>query len=513
MSHVRIKDIYAGMPDAKDEFYTGQEENFYASFIIPPELPIDSLLNGRKFLVSGYKGVGKTSVLYYLQNIVIQKDERACTSFVYFKSDYEEIQKSNMDFVAKKMTALVDISGEIQLNKVEFLHIWRWVFFKKIVEDNEDWSGQLFYPNKAWEKFVSQVNRISFTSTDKNVISLSSLCVDFQVSQENGVSGGASAQFERISSSERAFREITAIVDECERLFKRLVRTNVPYYLFVDEMEAFYGDTELFCRDLTLIRDMIFTIHRLNSHRKVHIVAAIRNEIVYAMDRFIPTREINKIIDGYSAPVKWSYSNTNSFEHPIIKILMKRISVACQNTPQKFQDWFPEKVKGKDTVNYILDNGWNKPRDIVRFLTAAQNDSLHCNDTTFTHAAFDNLRAEYSKNSLTEIRQELQSLYTSEEIEMVCHALRGGARVVTADTIRKRMPKGSKAREFWDNKKDDILEDFYRVGFWGNVNRHGTQYAWRWNHKKDTGVLNVDGWELVIHSALCAELSIDPNAI
>ena len=85
--------------------------------------------------------------------------------------------------------------------------------------------------------------------------------------------------------------------------------------------------------------------------------------------------------------------------------------------------------------------------------------------------------------------------------------------MVTADTIRRRMPKSSKAREFWDNKKNDILEDFYRVGFWGNVNRHGNQYAWRWNHKKDTGVLDGEGWELVIHSALCAELSIDPNSI
>ncbi len=34
MSEVRIKDIYAGMPDAKDEFYTGQEENFYATYMM-----------------------------------------------------------------------------------------------------------------------------------------------------------------------------------------------------------------------------------------------------------------------------------------------------------------------------------------------------------------------------------------------------------------------------------------------------------------------------------------------
>ena len=70
MSQTTIKDIYAGMPDAKDEISTNQIGAFLGSFVVPPELPVDSLLDGRKFLVSGYKGVGKTSVLYYLQNEV-----------------------------------------------------------------------------------------------------------------------------------------------------------------------------------------------------------------------------------------------------------------------------------------------------------------------------------------------------------------------------------------------------------------------------------------------------------
>ena len=113
MSHTTIKDIYAGMPDAKDEISTNQIGAFLGSFVVPPELPIDSLLKGRKFLISGYKGVGKTSVLYYLQNEVQNRDASACTSFIYFKSDFEEVRKSNLDAVAKKLTALIDVSGEI----------------------------------------------------------------------------------------------------------------------------------------------------------------------------------------------------------------------------------------------------------------------------------------------------------------------------------------------------------------------------------------------------------------
>lgn len=508
MSRIAIKDIYAGMPDAKDEINTGEADKFFASFIIPPALPTDNLLNGKKFLVAGYKGVGKTSILYYLQNIAQERDPSTCTSFLYFKSDFEEVRKSNMDCIAKKLTALIDISGEIQPNKVEFLHIWRWVIFKKIVDDSDEFSNGLFVQDDSWYNFVRLVNRISFSSQDKKVISLSSLGISVQASQTSGVSAEANATFQRVAKSESAFRDLIDIVDQCEQQFKKLIRTDIPYYIFVDEMEAYYGDVDLFKRDLTLIRDMIFTIHRINSYGKVRIIAAIRNEIIFAMDRFIQTKEINKITDGYSVPIKWSYSNTNSYEHPIIQILMKRISIACDGTPQDFYDWFPDQVNNKDTVNYILDNGWNKPRDIVRFLTAAQNDSLHCNDTSFSQAVFDTLRKEYSKNSLTEIRQELQSLYTSEEIEIVMKLLRGGPRITTAEQIRKRAPKGSKAREFWDERKDDILEDFYRVGFWGNVNRTGTQYSWRWNHKSDTGVLTDNGWELAIHNALCSELSI-----
>lgn len=507
MANIRIKDIYAGMPDAKDEINTGQIENFFASFIVPPELSIDDLLSSRKFLVAGYKGVGKTSVLYYLQNAAQERDPQTCTSFMYFKSDFEEIRKSNMDTIAKKLTSLIDISGEIQPNKVEFLHIWRWVFFKKIVDDCEENPG-IYKQDDNWDKFVQQVNKISFSSQEKNVISLSSLSITMHASPASGISAEASATFDRVAKSESAFRSLIDIVDQCEQLFQKLIKTDIPYYIFVDELEAYFGDSDLFTRDLTLIRDLIFTIHRINGYGKVHIIAAVRNEIMYAMDRFIQTKELNKITDGFSVPIKWSYSNTTSYEHPIIQILLRRIAVANGGVAPAFAEWFPAQINNKDTVNYILDNGWNKPRDIVRLLIAAQNDSLHCNDTMFTQAIFDTLRKEYSKNSLGEIRQELQSLYTSEEIEMVVRLLRGGPRIISAEQIRKNAPKGSKARAFWDERWEDVLEDFYRVGFWGNVNRNGSQYAWRWNHKGDTGVLFNNGWELAIHYALCSELSI-----
>ena len=61
--------------------------------------------------------------------------------------------------------------------------------------------------------------------------------------------------------------------------------------------------------------------------------------------------------------------------------------------------------------------------------------------TIFTQATFDTLKKEYSKNSLTEIRQELQALYTTEEVELVIRLLRGGDRITTAEKLQKTAGK------------------------------------------------------------------------
>lgn len=443
---------------------------------------------------------------------------------MYFKSEFEEYQRHTMENAAKKLISFIDSSGKIQEDRIEYLYIWRWVFYKKIVDDCAEYINAydkyLFEDDHNWLKFVKLVNQISFHSMDRKILSLSSLSVEIGYAAEKGINGSASAKFDRISDNQQAFYKFVEIVDECRRIFPKLNRTIVPYYIFVDEMEAYYGDREQFLRDLTLLRDLVFTIKEINACRKVKVIAALRNEIIHAMECFIPTKEINKVFEGYSISVKWSYTNSTSVNHPIIQILMKRISLATNGEDQLFENWFPARIHGKPTVSYILDNSWNKPRDIVRLLTAAQNDVINCNNTKFTVASFDALQKEYSNNSLTEIRQELQSLYTVDEIDMVIDLLRGGSRFFPAEELRRRAQdissyaKKEKTLTFLDERFDDIIKDFYRVGLWGNVNR-GVDYRdtwrWRWNHRGDNDVITSGGWELVIHLAVSNALSILPT--
>ena len=90
---------------------------------------------------------------------------------------------------------------------------------------------------------------------------------------------------------------------------------------------------KIFKRDLCLIRDLIFTVKRFNSviaksnHGKMKFICSVRSEILNAISRFIVPKEIDKTVNGFSVPLNWSYSNTSSYAHPIIQMLLKRIAV------------------------------------------------------------------------------------------------------------------------------------------------------------------------------------------
>lgn len=63
MPNIIIKGIYAETPDAKDEVNTEQSDKFFKTLVVPLGLLVNNLLDGKKFLISGYKGIEKTSIL------------------------------------------------------------------------------------------------------------------------------------------------------------------------------------------------------------------------------------------------------------------------------------------------------------------------------------------------------------------------------------------------------------------------------------------------------------------
>lgn len=514
---VKIKDIYAGKPDAKDEVEVEGSEYFLESYIEPISVNIDSLIRGTNYFITGFKGTGKTALLYYLDNRIKEFDPVTYSSFIFFKEDISSTTRQEMEAASKRMTSFISIDPNALIDGNDFEALWRWLIYQRIWEDNIDCNHGLFLEDPEWEKFDKLIRQIP--PTVKRKLSIPQR-LSFSFSVTNGTTTyKPSAEIDFTSKNATAtepYRKFLALINDIDNAFSKLHRTDIPYYIFVDELEAYFGDEKVFKRDLCIIRDLIFTVKKLNiiikklSPVATKIICSIRREILNAINRFIVPKELNKVTSGFDVPLVWNYTNTNSFNHPIVRMLIKRIQMAEKQSGtiltenEVAQKWFPEKIDFSDPANYILNNSWNKPRDIVRLILSAQA-CLCSNYSSFNQATFDMLRKNYSIESLNEIKEEMRALYSEKAIDEIITCFTGYKAYFKYDELRERIYKNFN-NSILATDLQTILSDLYRLGFIGNYMPFRKSY--RWLHKGDEQLLLNDEWSIMVHPALHSALSI-----
>ncbi len=515
LEQVKIKDIYVGKPDAKDEIKFDGVEDFVNSAVIPETFDINSLLYKDACFITGYKGTGKTALLFHLEHIVRKNTPHACCSFIFFKDEFTETKKQELEGYSKRILSSITFENQILLDNTDFEHIWRWLLFKRIVSDNEEYCENLFVNNDEWHAFKNIVDKIQAPIDKKRSIIPDKFKV--AVPYKDPATQTEISPFFEVDFSDKNrpnnISQFVALLDQAEEKLGLVTRTDTPYYIFVDELEAYFGDEKIFKRDLCFIRDLVFTVKRMNGIFKsiggqTKIICSVRSEIINSIYRFVVSKEINKIIGGFEVPLIWNYSNTTSYQHPIIQVLLKRIYMCEKKEPLDYKDiynrWFSEKIQNIEPAKYILNNSWQKPRDIVRLLSSAQN-SIKGNDTSFNIAVFNALRRKYSADSLAEIKEEMRALYTAAEIDSITTCFTGYKIYFSIKQLRERINLYYK-NSILDNKFTEVLQDLYRLGFLGNYLPSSETY--RWQHKGDENIIFSDEWRLVIHYALHSALSL-----
>lgn len=515
MNEIKIKDLYAGKPDAKDEIDFDGWDKFIKTFVVADHFNLDLLTKGNHCFITGFKGTGKTALLFYLDDLFKSIDQSSCSSFVFFKEEFNDCKRAKLQELSNRILSSVSINSETLINATEFEYIWRWIILKQLVNDNETYENNLFVNDDNWHRFESLVGRIKAPKSKRKIFLPNK--IRFSVPMRNlatmtEIAPEIEVDFQKQSSQQ--YQDFVDLIDEAEVALAELKRTDIPYHIFVDELEAYYGDNQVFLRDLYMIRDLIFTVKRFNSvfacskMQNTKIICSVRSEILTAIQRFIVTKEINKITSGFSVPLNWNYSNNNSYSHPIIQILLKRIAI-CSNAEdedslQIYRKWFPEPINDMEAASYILNNSWCKPRDIVRLIMVAQN-GLHNSSSCFSQVVFDETAKDYSDDSLKEIKEELRAIYTSEEIDDIITCFTGYRTSFSVNDLRSRVSCLFSGTVL-DKKFRQVIEDLYRLGFLGNF--MPASKAYHWQHKGDPTVILSDDWRLFIHYGLHRALSI-----
>lgn len=124
-----IKDLYAGRPDAKDEInYDGLDE-FIKTFVVPSNFDIERLVDKNDCFITGYKGTGKTALLFYLDDYIRNKDSSSCSSFIFFKEEFTDAKKTELEYMSHRILSSISINDTTMVSTSDFEYIWRWLFF------------------------------------------------------------------------------------------------------------------------------------------------------------------------------------------------------------------------------------------------------------------------------------------------------------------------------------------------------------------------------------------------
>ena len=157
-----------------------------------------------------------------------------------------------------------------------------------------------------WGKFTKLISSIEENRSKNHFFKIPSK-IKMALNYKYDILGNASASpsveldFDKAENTQE-YLKFVDIINEATAFFLQLTRTDIPYYLFVDELEVFYADEKILCRDLRMIRDILLTVKFLNNllleakFKKTKIIASVRTEIINSIQRYIASKEINKVM-------------------------------------------------------------------------------------------------------------------------------------------------------------------------------------------------------------------------
>lgn len=483
MSSLQFKDLYLGKIDANNEFLTFGKETCKDLFFEFPNINMNSIVNGSVYYICGDKGTGKTMLLKYVETCIQDQDKNAGTTFIRFKRDIDSEERNTLKRIASLKTQSEDeiIDNTCSLDKnVDCVLGWELFLIKTIVFKIDKNKLNIFVKDKNWGRLIGLLKEIYKTDDSKkrswsilpkmrrgnievNIANLSKLALDFE--------------WEKSDSNGIPFK---IIAQKAIDLFFELSPNEFSYYVFIDELELSFKKNKQYDRDVILIRDLIFAIQYLSEEIKkndfnVHFLAAIRNEVY----RYVKSlgEEINKPISDFGIELSWKQKGGAIKEHPLLKMLEKRIRYSEEKNgvePSKdvWGTYFAPVINKTPICNYIVNQTWNKPRDIIRLFSIIQKqfgDISYCNQ-----AIFDAIRQQYSQESWDEIAESLTAIYSDVEVEGIRHVLTGISLPFRLTDFIRQIDGNSETfieveqLKNGKNKPAVILRDLYDAGVIGN---------------------------------------------
>lgn len=463
METVRLKNIFIGDPDGLAE---AQKDKFVEFFYKKNRKFEELVKNSNKFIVTGRKGTGKTLLAKYYEMQI--KLEGGVSKYI----DKDQVLFRHLQAIGNgdipPRERAVFITYAI-LRELSSLVIKDEAFLLK---------GNSFFQKI---KIKRQLKRLKKRIDNNNILNFG---IDsFKISDENSVSGKLSykdkaeiSSYNRLTNEENYKREpYYSKIDELkEELFA--VISHVKISIIIDDLDEYdqkIASNNSFAKFLSKFIEVAYKLNLEleEKSRGSKIILLFRSDLF----RFLhnDSTNLNKYVVNSQVNLNWlKDSNTSQpHQHMLMDMIFNKIrtsvsSLSDKNNEEIFGLLFPPKIKGRETLKYLLNFSHGRPRDIVNMLNKIID--RYPEESAFTSEMFQSVESEYSTDFCNELRNEMSLYYGSEYING-CFSM--------ISLIRKRnFWKAEVERVIEKNTQlsiidnlDKALEILYRYGAIGNM--------------------------------------------
>lgn len=470
----KLAGINFGYADAEKEL--SEMPDLFDSAFIDPKNYLKELLNGRKFLILGRKGSGKTAYGAKIRRLSSDKNNhiiaKLCSlSDLNYSSFQSEFADPNV-FGGRKFLGI--------WKYLIMLEVIRLIFDKCPEQENQELS-ELYDGLKKYGLLSSGdlVHTASELKTSELKINLKNI---FQFSYGN--------KKEKVVNGPSEISEIM-LDTVCNCFFGEN-----KSFIIVDGLDDVLRS---FTFSSDIITGLLRAAENLNSKFKSSLVN-IKIIILLRTDIFNLCRDpdLNKIKRDSSINLSWSKDDLKE----IVIRRIQNVHPYIKNFNSFWYDYVPEKYKEKDSIQYLFELTLMRPRDILQFFIECQN--LYEQRNSLSYKEFASTISAYSKNYfVSEMQDDLTGFLDDSVVKNIPSLFSGlGKRIFYEDEMSEIIEQN-------DLKitAKQLLKSMFESGYIGQVRDkpYGGRYSFRYLNPYDN-YMSRD--QCIVHRGLVKAFNI-----
>ena len=484
MRRMPLRKIAFGKTDAFNELNTFGQEYFIGSFVSNPKYHVEDFLIGDRFFICGKKGTGKSALLKYLQ-CRFEEDEINLVFPIRFKTEIEQIDKEAFEQIASNSDTMLD-EDKYETSSIadqsSYILVWKTFLINQILMRASAGEYHVFKETDNYQVIMSLLKCIYGESHTPSIVmpKIKKGSVELTAAFAENLSASLKLELEFDSKKKRI--NYAKLSRKIYQLFSQLEFDYSPVYVLIDELELSVRNKHQFEKDVALVRDLIAAIDDMNTicfqkGIKIHIFAAIRSEVLKHVRS--AGHELTKPIEDRGIEINWFQKGGSYLDNQLLTIIENKIHASEQmngytHSTNVWKDYFSSVINGEETRKYILNNSLYRPRDVIRMMTAIQNQ-IGASEK-FTQEMFDKAQQDYSDLMWTEIKDELRLSFSEEEVDAIFTLLNRITIPFSFDSLNERIKRlgdfNPDIPRLLDKAKlNQIMKKLYELGVIGNTGK------------------------------------------